>query len=281
MAVGYKSSSTSPGTADSETVSRSVIVPDGSAADDIAVVSIEMWQGTETDPTVTSPGFSQFINVSTSTGSGFQRLKMYWKRLIAAESDPWLFSWAGAQWNMAHAVLITGAKTTGDPVGSNFNTATGTGTNEPAVSLPTPVGFEPFLLHTVANENTSAQNTQPTSFTEIQDGNYLKSNYRVPGSEGSFSASGGVLSVSTFQIAALVAIEPEPESGEVGALMASISDTARTNMLTDRVLTEPQRLSNTDLMSLVLADGAQTLVTKTDATAAVHLWRYLRTVRDL
>jgi hypothetical protein len=62
--------------------------------------------------------------------------------------------------------------------------------------------------------------------------------------------------------------------------VASISDRARTNMLTDRVLVEPQTLSNVDLMRLVLADGAQILVTKTDATAAVHLWRYLKTVRD-
>lgn len=62
--------------------------------------------------------------------------------------------------------------------------------------------------------------------------------------------------------------------------MASISDIARANMLANRVLTEPQTLSNVDLMDLVLADGAQTLVTKTDATAAIHLWRYLRTVRD-
>lgn len=62
--------------------------------------------------------------------------------------------------------------------------------------------------------------------------------------------------------------------------MASISDTARANMLANRSLVEPQKLSNVDLMALVLADGAQTLVTKTDATAAVHLWRYLKTVRD-
>jgi hypothetical protein len=60
----------------------------------------------------------------------------------------------------------------------------------------------------------------------------------------------------------------------------SISDIARANMLADRALVEPQTLSNVDLMVLVLADGAQVLVPKTDATAAVHLWRYLKTVRD-
>jgi hypothetical protein len=75
-------------------------------------------------------------------------------------------------------------------------------------------------------------------------------------------------------------LNPTIVGGEAGEVPGSISDIARTNMLTDRVLTEPQRLSNVDLMALVLADGAQTLVIKTDATAAVHLWRYLRQVRD-
>jgi hypothetical protein len=278
MGVAYKSSTTSPGIGDSESASRDVSIPADTDTDDLAVVSMEMWQSTEADPTVTCPGFSQFLNVSVSTGGGFQRLKMFRKRLSSPESGFWTFVWSGAQWNMAHAVLVSGVKKTGDPIGTNFNTATGTGTNQPAVSIPE-VDFNPLLLHTIVNENTSLQTVPPTGYTSVQNGNYLKSNYRIPGTNGVFSASDGVLGVSTFQIAALVAIEPEPESVE-SAGMASISDTARSNMLTDRVLVEPQRLSNTDLMSLVLADGAQTLVTKTDATASVHLWRYLRTVRD-
>lgn len=61
--------------------------------------------------------------------------------------------------------------------------------------------------------------------------------------------------------------------------MASVSDTARANMLTALVLTEPQSLTNVDLMRLVIAGGGLSLVTVTDATAAVHLERYLRSLR--
>lgn len=62
--------------------------------------------------------------------------------------------------------------------------------------------------------------------------------------------------------------------------MASISDTARTNMLTALVQTEPQLKSNVDLMREVVAAGGLSLITVTDASAAVHYWRYLKIVRD-
>lgn len=59
----------------------------------------------------------------------------------------------------------------------------------------------------------------------------------------------------------------------------SIADQARTLMLANRSLTEPRRETNPDLMGLVLADGTQTLVTKTDATTAIHLMRYMMSLR--
>lgn len=65
-----------------------------------------------------------------------------------------------------------------------------------------------------------------------------------------------------------------------GSLVTSISDDARANMLTDRGLTEPQNLSVADLMRLVLEDDLQTLVTETDASAAIHLQRYLIDLRN-
>lgn len=61
--------------------------------------------------------------------------------------------------------------------------------------------------------------------------------------------------------------------------MSSIADTARVNMLANRVLTEPQKSSNADLMALILVDGAQVLVPKTDASAATHLLRYMMSLR--
>lgn len=61
--------------------------------------------------------------------------------------------------------------------------------------------------------------------------------------------------------------------------MATVSDTARGNMLTALVLSNPQPLSNVDLMRQVIAAGGASIVTVTDATAAVHLERYLRSLR--
>lgn len=56
--------------------------------------------------------------------------------------------------------------------------------------------------------------------------------------------------------------------------MSSVADLARANMLANRGLSEPQHLTNADLMALVLSDGTQTLVTKTDASVGTHLVRY-------
>lgn len=61
--------------------------------------------------------------------------------------------------------------------------------------------------------------------------------------------------------------------------MASIADTARANMLTELVLSEPQPLSNADLMALVMVDPGQTTVTVTDASIGTHLLRYLMSLR--
>jgi len=61
--------------------------------------------------------------------------------------------------------------------------------------------------------------------------------------------------------------------------MATVSDTARANMLTALVLSNPQPLSNVDLMRQVIAAGGASIVTVSDASAAVHLERYLRSLR--
>jgi hypothetical protein len=55
----------------------------------------------------------------------------------------------------------------------------------------------------------------------------------------------------------------------------TVQDVARQRMLTQLSLVEPQNLSNADLMRLVLEFPGQLVITKTDATAAVHLHRLL------
>lgn len=63
--------------------------------------------------------------------------------------------------------------------------------------------------------------------------------------------------------------------------MATISDEARENIIADQGLAAvADGLSNVDLMRILLEDESQILVPETEATAAVHYWRYLKDVRD-
>jgi hypothetical protein len=202
MAVGYRSSSRT-GQTDALVAVIDVPVPAGAANLDIAVVAIERWNAN--NPAITPPaGFTQFIDL---TDTGGEKLHCWWKRLTGADTGNYTFSWSGSQWSLGHCILITGAKTTGDPIGANFNTAgPATNTTEPTTSVT--VSYQPFLVHFIANENVAAQTTPPTSFTNVQDSDYMHTNYRIPGSTGTFSASGGVLGASTLQFGALIAVEP-------------------------------------------------------------------------
>lgn len=68
-------------------------------------------------------------------------------------------------------------------------------------------------------------------------------------------------------------------SGGVVMAVGTISDKARDNMIADRVLSEPVKLTNPDLMKLVLDDPSQVLVTKTLASAGNQLVRYMMGLR--
>lgn len=200
MAVGYRSSSSS-GASDSFAASRNVPVPTGAAAGDIAILVLEQWESA--NPTVTWPtGFTQCVNMV----SGSQKLKAAWKRLTGADTGNYTITWTGSQWNQGQCILITGAVTTGDPIGANVNTASGSTSTVPTTTLT--VADAAGFVHLVANEN-SATKTPPTSFTEVQDANYLSINYRMPGAAGTYSASGGTLSAATLALAALLAISPD------------------------------------------------------------------------
>lgn len=204
MAVGYVSSSLS-GTSDSFGASCTTPVPAGASAGHIALLAIEQWESG--NPVVTWPtGFTQVVNVVT----GSQKLKVAWKRLTGSDTGNYVASWTGSQWNQGQCILISGAVTSGDPIGSNVNTASGSGANVPTTSLT--IADEAFLVHFVANEN-SATKTPPTSFTEVRDANYLATNYRIPGATGTYSASGGTLSASTPSLAALIAVSPDAGGG--------------------------------------------------------------------
>ena len=199
--VGYVNSSNT-GVGDAQGSSVDVPVPAGAAAGMDAYVAIEMWE--TINPTVTVPsGFVSTPVVDISSGS--QKLKIFRKRLTAADTGNWTFSWTGTVWRQASAVLIENAQDS-TPTGAQVVTTTGGGLKTPLVSGAVAT-TEPFLLHFVANENSGNQNVPPTEFTEVQDQNYLATNYRIPGIPGTFNASGGSKSVSTVQVVALIAIE--------------------------------------------------------------------------
>lgn len=205
MAVAFRSSSTT-GTSDAFVTSLNVPVPSGAASGDIALLAIEQWESA--NPTVTWPsGFTQVINQV----SGSQKLRVAWKRLTAADTGNYTPTWTGSQWSQGQCILLTGGKASGDPIGSNTVTGSATSTSVPSLSTGS-LTFEPFLAHYVANEN-SATGTPPTSFTETQEANYLKSNYRVPGTTGVQTAAGGTISTSSLLLCCLVAVEPEPAGG--------------------------------------------------------------------
>lgn len=205
MAVGYRSSSRS-GQSDTFAASNTTPVPSGAASGDIALYGLERWEST--NPAITWPtGFTQIVNIA----SGSQKLHVAWKRLTGADTGNYVATWTGSLWNIGHCILITGALASGDPIGANVNTATSaSGTTVPTTTLT--VGDAAFLCQFTANEN-SATKTAPTSFTEVQDSDYISTNYRIPGASGTYSASGGTLSASTLSLAALIAVSPDAGGG--------------------------------------------------------------------
>jgi len=203
MAVGYRSSSRT-GQSDAFVTSVNIPVPSGAAANDIAVIALEQWESA--NPTVTYPtGFTQFINVV----SGSQKLRAAWKRLTAGDTGNYTCSWTGSQWTIGECILATGCITSGSPVDAS-NTATATSTNVPTTTI-TATDLD-FLINLVANEN-SATKTPATNFTEVQDSDYLETSYRIPGTSGSQSASGGTTSTSTLILAALAGLLPDSGAG--------------------------------------------------------------------
>lgn len=227
MAVALRGSST---TGSSDILTSIATVPKPTSPSvlvngDIVVVALELWE--TGNPTVSNThGFTQFADIV----SGSQKLKLFWKRITSAVGEPanWLFTWTGSQWNMGHAVSVSGGKSTGDPV-TVFDDATGTGTAIPTASVSP--GFAPGLIASVANETAAAQ-TPPTSFTELHDGDYLHTSYRIPGSSGTYTTAGGSLTASGLQLVVLTAVEP--------AGGGSISESMDTATETDTALTLPR-----------------------------------------
>lgn len=186
-------------------------MPAGAAAGDIALACLELWWDTATNPVITWPsGFTEIVDVNLDADQGWTKLKVAWKRLTGTGdiSGSYTPSWMGSQWNMGHAILITGALATGDPIEATHTATTLTGTAIPTTTV-SPAAAGDMLVNVSACETAATQTTPPTGFTEVQDHSLIHTNYRVSAASGSQSAAGGVISAGGPQIAALIAIKPD------------------------------------------------------------------------
>jgi hypothetical protein len=259
--VGYRSSSAS-GTSDAFVTSINIPVPAGAAANDIALLVIEQWESA--NPTITWPsGFTQAVNFV----SGSSKLRIAWKRLTGSDSGNYTPNWTGSQWTMGHCILITGAATTGDPIEAT-NTAQSTGTSLPATSVTTTT--QPFLAHFVSNESAAAK-TPPTNFTEVQDGDYLATNYRIPGTTGTHSVSGGSTTVNTLRLVALVAVKAADPGGGQSATVSQASETDTATALGERKLKAVAQASSTDTAAALTRRKSKIVAQAVDTSAATSL----------
>jgi hypothetical protein len=202
MAVGFRSSSNTGN--DAPVSSLSPAVPSGASADDVVVAVLTRWEFA-TNPAVTTPaGFTQ---AGSQIISGNAKFDIYWKRLTGADAGTYAFTWGTPMWSHMHCFCMTGVKLTGDPIGSNISSWTGTAGTYGTTQLTT--SFAPGLVWSGYNDS-SGTHTPPTSFTEVIDFDSGAGAYYLPGTSGTNTASGASVTSSSNAIAALIALEPEP-----------------------------------------------------------------------
>lgn len=228
MAVALVASSTS-GATDAQGTSRAVPVPTGAAAGLVAVLVLELWQSTATNPTVGWPaGFNEIVNY-VSTTDGFQKIKAAYKVLTGADSGNYTATFTN-HWNQGQCTLWSGVDTTNVLDVAISTAQNSTGTAYPSNSLTT-ANAGCGMLYLVANENatTPASNTAPTGYSKQQDANYLRCCTKIAGAAGSETISGGALSTSTLKLAALVALRAASGGGNSQAITpATETDSAQT-----------------------------------------------------
>lgn len=255
----------------------SFAVPTGTAAGKIVIVSM-------------------FVNVKLTTvdaiPAGFtivpgcpvlgrnNSLQKFWKRLTGADAGTYDFGLNAAQFVEGSAELFNNCVASGspfDPSPGFANEDVTQSNSSPPVSTST-VGPDRLVLHTATcwaggtwtpNAGYIKRLQPPVGLVTTSDKVHTNA-----------ASTGSVIATSTlsdFQTAHIIGLTGTTVAG---GSMQTISDEARANLLANRVLSDPQSLSNVDLMKLVLDDGAQVLIPKTNATVAEHYNRYLITLRD-
>lgn len=159
--MAFRSSSNLAGASAANAV---VTVPAGATILDIALVGLYMESAAAVAPPA---GFTNKVSLQTSVASR-GRLDVFWKRLAAADTGTYSFTWTGATFRAAVGGLWSGRRTTGDPfdtIGTAESTVAGTTLNV-STSPSLPLGDAVGLWTDFA---TSGSWTPPASYTERQD----------------------------------------------------------------------------------------------------------------
>lgn len=212
--MAFRSSSSLAGASGT---SAAIPVPAGAAVGDIAVVGIYK----ENAAAVTAPaGFTQKSALTTSaTTQG--ALHVFWKRLTAADTGSYSFTWTGSAWRAGACVLLSGRAAAGDPFDGTPGTAESTAavttlqvSTSPAAAGGDAVGFW-------TNFQGGNSYTAPASYTERVDIDVIGAFTRdavAAGTTGNVSATSNV---SGFQRAFLGVVAQAASTVPVTATRAT------------------------------------------------------------
>lgn len=165
-----------------------VPVPSGAASGDIAVVGIYI----EDTVTITPPsGFTLKSDLATSPVA-HGRLAVYWKRLTAADTGTYSFTWTGTPWRGAACALFSGRIASGDPFDGTVGAVEGGSTSTTVNVSTSPTGSNGDAVGFWTNFNGGGSFTPPTNYTERVDTNVITLDTRdavASGTTGNVSAT--------------------------------------------------------------------------------------------
>jgi hypothetical protein len=198
----YRSSSSTGN--DAFASSANVPVPAGATTGDIVIAAVATWGGSA--PAATAPaGFTLQATYTGANNGGADTVRVYWKRLTAPDTGTYAFTWSGGRWSSGHAIAVSGASASGNPIEA-INRAGSTSSNAfPSTTVTTTA--PPLLAWIGRNDEPTSQHTPPTGFTEVQDKDCTTLAVRSPGAPGTYTATGATYTGTASPLqAVLVAI---------------------------------------------------------------------------
>lgn len=217
--MAYRSSSVLAG---ANGTSAAVPVPAGAAVGDIVTVGIYKENGNAvTAPDGTWTQKAALTTSATTRGS----LYVFWKRLTAADTGTYTFTWTGNVWRSAAAGCHSGRASSGDPFDGTVGTAESTTTvstlnvsTSPAAANGDAVGFW-------TNFNGGAGFTAPTGYTERQDSSVITLDTLDAVAAGSTGNVTATATVSDFEKAFLGVLAAASSGNSQAITPAAETDT--------------------------------------------------------